>query len=524
MQLKKLGNQLLLLLTLAFLGFLMVYIPPWIVQQYERVQQMGDFAAYAYLTVVGGGAILLGGITLTVLITLVRRTWKKRQARARKRRNPSELSSKDKQREVDDNLAHVGRLQDQELIDEEVRRELQASLEQFRRKRESQTLEIVAFGTISSGKSSLLNALAGEEVFATDAKGGTTVRRGEVVWPGSDRVLLVDTPGLGEVDGELHVREAARAAKDADLVLMVVDGPLRDAESQLLEQLAEMEKRILLCVNKSDWFKDSDRDRLTDQLHSQTKAWIDRQDIVRVSPNPAPRTVVRVLANGDEVEEQVPVDPDISMLAKRMLAVVRRDGSDLLLSNLLLKSRGLIEEAQQKVRDDLHRRAWRLVDRYSWGAGGAAAVSPLPLLDLAAGGAITTKMVFDLSNVYQHSIDSETAVNLLSQLGKNLLAILGVSAATPLIAGAVASLLKTVPGAGTIAGGLLQGVVQALITRWIGAVFIEYFENESVRGEDSLAIVARKKWDHLTSVQELAKLVAAARHGWKEESTRGNAE
>ena len=38
-------------------------------------------------------------------------------------------------------------------------------------KLEKQTLEIVAFGTVSSGKSSVLNALAGRDVFRTDAQG-----------------------------------------------------------------------------------------------------------------------------------------------------------------------------------------------------------------------------------------------------------------------------------------------------------------------------------------------------------------
>jgi small GTP-binding protein len=527
MQFKQLTNRLMLLLTLAFLGFLMVYVPPWILQQYETVKTFGDWAVYLYFTIVGLGSALLAGTTLWMLVSLLRRTWKKRAARARKARNPSELSSADKRREVDENLDAIDRLRDDEIVGPEVRRELQSLCDDFRQKHEHQTLEIVAFGTISCGKSSLLNALAGRDVFETDAKGGTTVRRGEVVWPGSDRVLLVDTPGLGEVDGQQHIHEAARAAKDADLVLMVVDGPLREAESQLLKQLAAMEKRILLCINKSDWYAERKRTLLESQIAEQTADWIVRADIVRVSPNPAPRQVVRVGADGGEIEDLVPVDPDISALAKRMLNVVRRDGANLLLANLLLRSRGLMTEAQAKVREDLDQRARVLVDRYAWGAGGAAAVSPLPMLDLAAGGAITTKMVIDLSRVYKHDIDSETAVNLLAQLGKNLLAILGVSAATPLVVSACASLMKTVPGAGTIAGGLLQGIVQALITRWIGAVFIEYFQDESVRGADSLAAMARKKWEHVTSVRELARLVAAARSGWstnEEADDRGDTE
>ena len=81
-----------------------------------------------------------------------------------------------------------------------------------------------------------------------------------------------------------------------------------------------------------------------------------------------------------------------------------------------------------------------------WGAGGAAAISPLPLLDLAAGSAVSVKMVVELAKVYRQDVDFEVAVNLLGQLGKNLLGILGVTAATPAVTAAVASLLKTVPG------------------------------------------------------------------------------
>ena len=123
------------------------------------------------------------------------------------------------------------------------------------------------------------------------------------------------------------------------------------------------------------------------------------------------------------------------------------------------------------------------MDRYTWGAGGAAALNPFPIVDLVAGCAISTKMVVDLGRVYRQDIDMQAAVTLLGQLGKNLISILGVSAATPLIAGAVGSLLKTIPGIGTLSGQLLQGIVQALVTRWIGAVFIQYYKSEMQQPE-----------------------------------------
>jgi uncharacterized protein (DUF697 family) len=197
-----------------------------------------------------------------------------------------------------------------------------------------------------------------------------------------------------------------------------------------------------------------------------------------------------------------------------MLDIVQRDGRDLLLANLLLQSRGLVDEARQRVADALDRRAWEIVDRYTWGAGGAAAISPFPILDLVAGCAISTKMVVDLGKVYRQEIDLDSTVTLLGQLGKNLVGILGVSAATPAVASAVASLLKTVPGIGTLAGGMLQGIVQALITRWIGAVFVQYFKNEMRQPEGGLTALARREWDRMTTIDELRRLVRAARKRW----------
>ncbi len=73
-------------------------------------------------------------------------------------------------------------------------------------------------------------------------------------------------PGLGEVHGAEHAEVSADAAENADLVLLVVDGPLRDSEFQLLRRLGDMEKRVLLCLNKEDWYEPEEKQRLLDQL------------------------------------------------------------------------------------------------------------------------------------------------------------------------------------------------------------------------------------------------------------------
>jgi small GTP-binding protein len=499
-----------LLIALAGVGALLVAAPPVIVSQYERAQRLGNVAGTVYLATMGVGAALLIGVAAYVGLRLWRNTREKRQREAQAVKNPSQLSAAEKRREVDDNLAAVRDLQDDPAADPALKGQLDPLADRVAAKTENQTLEIVAFGTISSGKSSLLNALAGRDVFATDLKGGTTLARNEIPWPGNNQVILVDTPGLGEVEGLARQATAAVCAKDADLVLLVVDGPLRDSEFRLLAQLAQMEKRVLICLNKEDWYGEHERERLLEQIREQTREQVDAQDVIAVRSRPTSRVRMRVGAGGSQDEEHVTVGADIQPLAERMLEIVRRDGRDLLLANLLLQSRGLVEEAKRRVQASLDRRAWQIVDRYMWGAGGAAAVSPFPLVDLAAGCAISSKMVLDLARVYRQKIDADAAVKLLGQMGKQLIGVLGVSVAAPAVTSAVASLLKTVPGAGTIAGGALQGLVVALIARWIGAIFIEYFKHEMQEPPGGLANIARREWERLTTVDELRKLIQTA--------------
>jgi len=450
MKLGKSFTGIFLIAAAVLIGLALVLLPNWILTNYDRALSLGSFWGMLYLIVVGLGALLLIGLSLWTVWKLWGASLLKKRRRTRRNKNPSELSIGQRQSEIDENISQVEKLAAEAEDGSNLKGQLAPLLKEIEDKREAQTLEIVAFGTISSGKSSVLNLLAGRDVFATDARGGTTVTRNEIPWPGIDKVTLVDTPGIGEIDGAGHVNIAAESAKDADAVLVVVDGPLRESEHDLLERLGQMEKRVIICLNKSDWYSTSDREKLG-------------------------------------------------------------DGKDLLMANLLLQSRGLVEKARGRVKDSLDRKAWAIVDKYMWGAGGVAALSPFPVVDLIAGSAISTKMIIDLAEVYQQKVDLDTASKWLSEMGKNLIGVLGAQGATVAVSAVVASLIKTIPFAGTIAGGVLQGAVQALITKWIGAVFIEYFRNEMQTPEGGLSGLARRKWEVVTSVDELRKLVQTAR-------------
>lgn len=138
-----------------------------------------------------------------------------------------------------------------------VRRTMERKLETYawgRVCREGYRVALV--GSPNVGKSSLLNALAGEERAIVSGIPGTTRDAIEVGLNACGApVRIVDTAGLrrgGDEVEEEGVRRARKAASGADLVLFVCDGgrPLRPEEEEELRRLDGA--GVLPVVNKVD--------------------------------------------------------------------------------------------------------------------------------------------------------------------------------------------------------------------------------------------------------------------------------
>jgi hypothetical protein len=99
----------------------------------------------------------------------------------------------------------------EQLADAEAKARLRTELERIRADRRARRFHVVVFGTGSAGKTSLINALLGRDVGATDAVMGTT-RAGEMhsyeIDDVDGTVILTDTPGLSEIGDAGAEREA----------------------------------------------------------------------------------------------------------------------------------------------------------------------------------------------------------------------------------------------------------------------------------------------------------------------------
>jgi predicted GTPase len=105
-----------------------------------------------------------------------------------------------------------------------------------------QRVTVTLFGQVKVGKSSVINALLGEQRARTDVLPATNeISRYELQQPGIEtRLVLLDTTGYAHAGPkDDQVRATQQAAQQSDLLLLVLHGrnPARAADLQMLEQL-----------------------------------------------------------------------------------------------------------------------------------------------------------------------------------------------------------------------------------------------------------------------------------------------
>lgn len=127
-------------------------------------------------------------------------------------------------------------------------------------------IQVAIVGRPNVGKSSLLNALSGQErTLVTPIAGTTRDVVDSLVEHGGRRFLLLDTAGLrrpNRVDPGLEektVRRTLKALRNADVALMMVDAsqPLTAQDQRIAGQIANARRAVVVLLNKADLVKGS---------------------------------------------------------------------------------------------------------------------------------------------------------------------------------------------------------------------------------------------------------------------------
>ena len=351
-------------------------------------------------------------------------------------------------------------LQDELLESARQGVDVSAALEEIREQRRRQgsgEIFIAVYGEVSSGKSSLVKALLPEAEVEADPRAGTTTEIRHYSWqaPSGDRVVIADLPGFNLEDDTRALEETRRA----HLVVFLCDSDLTATQVQQLKFLVELDKPLILALNKSDRYSDAELAELLVEIRQKTG--LAERDVVAISTG-GKEDIIRLLGEGIEQRSSRERAPEIAGL--RQAVQKQLDKNRELMESL--HETAVLTMASEKLdaARDRHRaeQAEELVTKYSKRAVIGALAAVAPGSDLVIQGILATRLIRELSKLYDVPVKEIEIESFLELAGGK---IRNMTALTLAIAG---NAFKAFPGVGTISGGVIHAVAYGMIFDSLG--------------------------------------------------------
>ena len=357
-------------------------------------------------------------------------------------------------------------------------------------------LHLSAVGRVSTGKSSLLNALIGDAVFSVSPLHGETKHAAMQAWREIEAggVFLLDTPGLDEAGGEYREALAVEVAQRSDLVLFVVDGDLTDTELAALRALLARGRPVILVLNKKDLYSAQELERLLAALRRRTQGIVDPGHVVAVAAAPRPQVLVEVFDDGVEHVSERPREPDVEALRLELWEILEQEGKTLAALNAGLFASDLSDQVGRRILAARRDLGDKLVRTYCNAKGVAVALNPVPVADLFAAAFIDIGMIVHLSRVYGLPLSRREAGSLVRVIAAESAALTATVWAIHL--GSSALKLGTA-GLSTVATAVAQGAVAWYSTLIVGRVASEYLAKGKSWGESGPKKVVQRILDSL---------------------------
>ena len=408
-------------------------------------------------------------------------------------------------------------LLDDEKIPTAIRHQLRDDYAQIQRlidKLEHDQVHLVAFGKVSTGKSSLLNALLGRDAFSTSPLHGETKITDKQAWSEyqDQSLVVIDTPGTDELDGETREAVAKEAAAHADIILFVLDGDLSRSELQQLENVCTPGKPIIVVLNKADLYTNDELNVLLESIRGKTESLIQAQHVVTAAADPNPQTVITLDKNGKETIQKRTPEADIADLKQTIWQILEEDGKSLAALNASMFASQVSDDIARKITEIRKTAAQKIIRTYCIGKGVGVACNPIPIADLLVAAGMDVAMIRKMSSLYGLTLGRSEATKLTATIMAQLALLMSAVWSVNLLSSA----LKTVSGGlSTTVTAVAQGSLAYYATYLVGQIAEKYFIEGKSWGEQGPKKVAKEILDSLDRNSILMEARAEILNGLK---------
>lgn len=351
-------------------------------------------------------------------------------------------------------------------------------------------IHVAAFGRVGVGKSSLLNALLQREAFSTSPLHGETKEAGHARWRSVEEghMVLIDTPGIDEMNGQQREQLARSVSRRADVILMLCDSDLTDREFDALSELCSAQRVVILVLNKADRYTQQEQRLLLDRLRERCAGLLPPERVIAASAAPRPELVVRIDERGNEAEELRERQPDTARLTEMLWLLLEQEGKTLSALNAALFASELDQKVALRIVEARKAVADRIIRKYCLAKGVLVAANPVPVADLLAAAGTDITLVVHLGEIYGFRPSRREASRLLLTISAQLAALMGAYWGMNL----VSSALKTASaGLSTALTAGAQGALAWYATYLTGRMAQAWYASGKSWGEAGPRATAR---------------------------------
>lgn len=326
--------------------------------------------------------------------------------------------------------------------------------------KDTNALNVLIVGKTGVGKSTLINAIFGENL----AKAGTGKPITQAIechtsskHPG---LHIYDTRGLelgdpstiANIESYLRENRAKEPREQIHIVWFCIAEPsrrLEETEKELFRSIARQGFPIIAAITKAS----QDKDENGQSFHAFVQQQLDESQVVRTR-------ALEVEDDDGNLQKPKGIDELLEQSCKYM-----DEGK----ANALARFQDYSKEQQHKA-NIAHAKS--IINRYAT-ACSAAAASPIPFSDIAILTPIQIGMILHISNIFGINISKENAAKLLTALAS----VVGTAFAVRFGVQLLGNVLKFIPGAGSVAGGAINATIALGATKVMGNAYIAYLDS-----------------------------------------------
>jgi hypothetical protein len=260
-----------------------------------------------------------------------------------------------------------------------------------------------------------------------------------------------------------------------DAVLLVTDGDITESSLNLVKDSMMAGQGVVLAFNKTDHYDPADQETILRQLEQRVASLPSPVQVVSVAAAPRPIKVRRHQDNGTVKETMEPAPVVVEPLYQTLNRALVAETAALVAATTLRQTQTLRQTIQRELNGLRRDCAQTQVDQLQWVAAATAFANPVPTIDLLATVAINGQLIMDLGKIYGFNLSLEEAKTAAGTLASLTVKLGLVELSTQVLTTVLKSHFATY-----VAGGLIQGLSAAYLTRMAGLSLMDYFEESAL--------------------------------------------